>query len=134
MQAELKAWLDDAATEAVRVYDEDHRNEEDILMFWNFNETAQELIESLRSVASEEGKPSVEDFYRVVEENPKLAISPYDFSPSQISMIAKSAYPAYLFALYVLKAPFPAGEEAICRHPFLWGEYTWIMEKFGMRR
>lgn len=134
MQAELKAWLDDAANEATRIYDEDHRNEEDILEFWNFNETAQELVSALREAVNGGGTPNLEDFYKMVESNPKLNISPYTFTSDQINTIAKSAYPAYLFALYVLKAPFPDGEEAISRHPFLWGEYSWIMNKFSSLR
>lgn len=134
MQAELKAWLDEAATEAERVYDEDHKNEEKIIRFWNFNETAAELVTALRGVVSDSGQANVEEFYKQIEENPKLNMTSYDFTSDQIKLIAKSAYPAYLFALYVLKAPFPDGEEAIARHPFLWGEYSWIMSKFGSLR
>jgi hypothetical protein len=134
MQAELKAWLDDAATEAARVYDEDHANEQNIIRFWDFNETSAELVSALRDAVGEEGQPNIESFYKKLEDNPKLNISAYDFTTEQINMIAKSAYPAYLFALYVLKAPFPDGEEAISRHPFLWGEYSWIMSKFNTLR
>jgi hypothetical protein len=134
MQAELKAWLDDAATEAARVYDEDHANEDQIIRFWNFNETAAELVSALRGVVTDSGQANIEEFYKQIEDNPKLNISAYDFTTDQINMIAKSAYPAYLFALYVLKAPFPDGEEAISRHPFLWGEYSWIMSKFNTLR
>lgn len=135
MQAELKAWLDDAATEAERVYDEDHKNEDQIVRFWNFNETAAELVSIMRdTIGGADGKANVEEFYKQIEENPKLNISAYDFTAEQIKTISKSAYPAYLFALYVLKGPFPDGEEAISRHPFLWGEYSWIMTKFGSLR
>jgi hypothetical protein len=128
-----KVWLADAASVAEQVYSDDHSNETKILEFWNFNETAAALIQVLRDTIadSEDSKINVEEFYRHLGEDPSLQLTVENFTKTQIETIAKSAYPSYLFALHVLKNRFPAGEESIERHPFLWGEYQWIINQFS---
>lgn len=123
-------WLAQASDVAEQTLNEDKSNEYQILEFWDFNETALALIQTLKDTVahSVNGQVDPEDFIQAAQNNLILSVTEDKFSFDQIQTISKSAYPSYLFALHVLKSRFLEGEEAIQRHPMLWGEYEWLVK------
>lgn len=132
---DAKQFLDGAVAEAEEVFNADMANEFVVNQFWRFQDTARALVNALRKTVGQNEQMDLSDpnmidaFYNEVGSDSDLDITIDNFSSEQIDIISKSAYPSYLFALYVIKGRFPKGEASIARHPYLWSEYEWIVSK-----
>jgi hypothetical protein len=133
MSDDAKEFLEGCVIKAQETLDADYENEKNVLKFWNFQAAIEKVGKAIReAITNNNGSTQldVQAYYDSMVSTGILKASRADFTFSQIETIAKSSFPAYIFAIYVCKGRFPEGEEAISRNLHLWNEYDYVCSAY----